>query len=55
MPEAVVDPEPQTIVDAQITQVVDEAAPASKAKRTSRARKSVGEKKKAAPRKKKSQ
>jgi len=51
--EAVIDAEPP-IVEAQITSVVDEAAPASKAKR-SRAKKTpaAGDKKKAAPRKKK--
>jgi uncharacterized LabA/DUF88 family protein len=54
--EAVAEPVPAPVIDAQITQVIDEdAAPAPKAKRATRARKSAApaEKKKASPRKKK--
>jgi uncharacterized LabA/DUF88 family protein len=53
MPEAVVDPEPQTIVEAQVTAVVDEGdeAPAPKARRASRAKKAAAPKKKAAAKK----
>jgi uncharacterized LabA/DUF88 family protein len=51
--DAVAEALPPPVIDAQITQVIDEPAP--KAKRATRARKTpaAGEKKKAAPRKKK--
>ena len=53
--EAIAEPLPPPVIDAQITEVIEETVAAPKARRATRARKAPasGEKKKAAPRKKK--